>query len=62
MIVRRYPKNIFAVYIRNVVEKNVAVTQGLLASIEQSGIHTCLFVDNEEAMQHSERIGLIDLV
>ena len=59
MIVRRYPKNIFAVYIRNVVEKNVAVTQGLLNSIEQSGIHTCLFIDNEEAMQHSQQIGLI---
>ena len=60
MIARRYPRNIFAVYIRNVVSKNVAVTQGLLNSIGQSGIHTCFFVDNEEAIKHSQEIGLID--
>ena len=60
MIARRYPQKIFAVYIRNVVKKNVAVTQRLLASIQQGGIHTCLFASNEEAIKHSQTIGLIE--
>ncbi|MEO6722172.1 MAG: App1 family protein [Ferruginibacter sp.] len=62
MIARRYPQKIFAVYIRNVVQKNVAVTERLLASMQQGGIHTCLFKSNEEAISHSQKIGLIEAV
>jgi phosphatidate phosphatase APP1 len=59
IIARKHPQNIFAVYIRNVVKKNVAVTTGLLDSMKQAGIHTCLFTTNEEAIKHSQSIGLI---
>ena len=56
----KHPEKIFAVYIRNVVEKNVAPTTQLLERIEKKGILTCLFTNNEEAILHSKKIGLIN--
>lgn len=60
MICEKHPEKIFAVYIRNVVEKNVPSTKQLFRSIEAKGIFTCLFTNNEDAIQHSIKIGLID--
>ncbi|MET4081224.1 phosphatidate phosphatase APP1 [Pedobacter sp. UYP30] len=58
-IVQRYPKNIMAVYIRNVRLSKAESTLELLDKIETLGISTCLFTKSEEAMAHSKKIGLI---
>lgn len=58
-IAKRHPERIFAVYIRNVVEKNAEKTRELMANIESKGIATCLFTSNLEAIKHSQEIGLI---
>ncbi len=60
MICDKHPEKIFAVYIRNVVEKNVSATKQLLSDIESKGIFTCLFTNNEIAIRHSIKIGLIN--
>lgn len=61
-IANKYPKNIEAIYIRNVVEKNHEATLALLASVEIKGVKTCLFNDSAEAIAHSKSIGLINLI
>ena len=58
-IVERYPKNIMAVYIRNVRLSKAENTLKLLDGIQKRGISTCLFIKSEEAMSHSKKIGLI---
>ncbi|MEP7110007.1 MAG: phosphatase domain-containing protein [Ferruginibacter sp.] len=60
MICEKHPEKIFAVYIRSVIEKKVPATKELLSNIEKSGIFTCLFTNNEEAIIHSKKIGLIN--
>lgn len=55
----KHPEKIHAVYIRNVVEKNIPATKQLLDSIKKHGIHTCIFTTNLEAIHHSKEIGLI---
>jgi len=59
-IVEKYPKNIEAVYIRNIRPEKTAETQVLLEKIEGKGVRTCLFKHSEEAIKHSKAIGLID--
>ncbi|SEB21780.1 App1 family protein [Pedobacter hartonius] len=56
----KYPKNIEAIYIRNIRPERAAHTQQVLAQAEQQQIHTCLFSDSQEAIDHSVRIGLIN--
>lgn len=56
-LAEKYSHRIFAVYIRNVREN--ATTAGYLRSMEQKGIHTCLFNESSEAILHSKKIGLI---
>ncbi|RZM23670.1 MAG: DUF2183 domain-containing protein [Pedobacter sp.] len=58
-IAEKYPKNIQAVYIRNIRRQKELPARELLARIEAKGIATCLFIDNQEAIEHSKRIGLI---
>jgi phosphatidate phosphatase APP1 len=58
-IAEKYPKNISAVYIRNVRKEKESETRSLLARIEAQDVRTCLFNDSEEAMEHSKSIGLI---
>lgn len=58
-IAQKYPKNIFAIYIRNVRKKNEAETLKLLSQVQQFGIYTCLFQDSDEAFAHSKKIQLI---
>jgi phosphatidate phosphatase APP1 len=55
----KYPQQIFAVYIRNIVPKNGPVTQEVLARVREKGVETCLFNDSAEAIEHSRKIGLI---
>ena len=58
-IAEKFPKNIAAVYIRNVRPKNEQHTLNLLKKIEQHQIKTCLFNKSSEAITHSKQIGLI---
>ncbi|WP_244215256.1 App1 family protein [Pedobacter miscanthi] len=58
-IVEKYPKNIEAVYIRNIRPQNTEETKLLLAKVENKGVSACLFNNSEEAIQHSKAIGLI---
>ena len=55
----KYADRIFAVYIRNVVPTHQEQTKALLHQIEQMGIHTLLFKESSEAIEHSKSIGLI---
>ncbi|MCZ4243522.1 App1 family protein [Pedobacter punctiformis] len=58
-IVEKYPKNIEAVYIRNIRPEKLKETEALLNKIEAQNVETCLFINSEEAIAHSKRIGLI---
>jgi phosphatidate phosphatase APP1 len=58
-IAEKYPKNIEAVYIRNVRIENEDLANEFLERIAAKGIHTCLFKSSKEAIQHSKSIGLI---
>lgn len=58
-IAEKYPKNLAAVYIRNVRPSRQAETESLLLKIEQQQIETCLFLHSDEAIAHSKQIGLI---
>lgn len=60
-IALRYPKNIEAIYIRNIRPERTAYTEALLAKVEELHIHTCLFTDSQQAIDHSAGIGLISL-
>jgi hypothetical protein len=50
---------ILAVYIRNIRPENEMTTRSILEKPELQGIHTCLSADNFEAIQHSQKTGLI---
>jgi phosphatidate phosphatase APP1 len=58
-IVTKFPKRIFAIYIRNVRPEKVAVTNELLQIAQQQGVHTLLFKHTSEAKIHSEMVGLL---
>jgi phosphatidate phosphatase APP1 len=58
-LAEKYADRIHAVYIRNVSEKNEALSKQLLQSLTERGIHTILFSDSNEAIAHSKKIGLI---
>lgn len=58
-IVEKYPKNIEAVYIRNIRPEKGAETSALLKKVEDNGVRACLFNNSEEAIKHSKFIGLI---
>lgn len=58
-IVERYPKNIKAVYIRNVRKSRFEATKSLLEDINDQNISTCLFNHTCEAQKHAEEIGLL---
>lgn len=58
-IVNKYPQKIFAVYIRNIHGDNEHPARELLAGIEKQHVHTCLYTDNEQAIEHAKKIGLI---
>ncbi|RNL49587.1 App1 family protein [Pedobacter jejuensis] len=59
MIAEKYPDNIKAVYIRNIRPEKEVETKELLQKIENQNVHTCLYKNSEEAIEHSKSIGLI---
>ncbi len=58
-IAAKYPAQVKAIYIRNIVPKNVEQTLEMLKQAELNGISTCLFQNSQEALRHAEHIGLI---
>ena len=54
-----YPERIHAIYIRNVKGRKAAITRQLFDQLTSFGVHTCLFDDNQEAIEHAISIGLI---
>ncbi len=58
-IAKRYPKNIEAIYIRNIRKKREVETLNLLEEARLAGIQTCLFNSSAEAIAHSRAVGLI---
>jgi phosphatidate phosphatase APP1 len=58
-IVSHFPKQIHAVYIRDVYEKNHKKAADVLFKIESSGVPCCFFKHSSEAILHSKKIGLI---
>ncbi|MEJ2884091.1 App1 family protein [Pedobacter sp. GR22-6] len=58
-IAEKYPKNIEAVYIRNVRKEMEGPAKEFLDRIAAKNISTCLFNSSAEAIAHSKSIGLI---
>lgn len=58
-IVSHFPKQIHAVYIRDVYAKNKEKAADVLEKIESKGVPCCFFTHSEDAILHSRKIGLI---
>lgn len=58
-IVKQFPKQIHAVYIRDVFQRNYEKVRDLLNTIEATGIPCLLFKESKDAILHSVKIGLI---
>jgi len=58
-IVQHYPKQVHAVYIRDVFQRNYEKVREVLNRIEASGVACLLFKHSDEAILHSVKIGLI---
>ena len=57
-IVKIFPKNIKAIYIRQTSRSKKSKTQKIIKNIESMDVATCYFKRSEEATAHSERIGI----
>lgn len=60
-IASKYPKNIAAVYIRNIRPEKEQATVEILKKVEKQEIPICLFNHSQDAIDHSIKIGLIVL-
>lgn len=58
-IVKHYSKQVHAVYIRDVFERNYEKVREVLNGIEAAGVPCLLFKNSEDAILHSVKIGLI---
>lgn len=58
-IVSHFPKQIHAVYIRDVYAKNKDKAADVLHKIESKGVPCCFFEHSSDAILHSRKIGLI---
>jgi phosphatidate phosphatase APP1 len=58
-VVKHFPKQVHAVYIRDVFERNFEKVRDLLNKIEATGVPCCLFKESKDAILHSVKIGLI---
>ena len=59
-VVKHFPKQVRAVYIRDVYKKNKQKTAETLTAIESEGVPCCFFEHSSEALEHSRSIGLIN--
>jgi phosphatidate phosphatase APP1 len=58
-VVNHFPKQIHAVYIRDIYKKNQQKVKDVLFKIEAAGVPCCFFKHSSEAIMHSSKIGLI---
>ncbi|WP_373512110.1 App1 family protein [Persicitalea sp.] len=58
-IVKIYPKNILAIYIRQTEKSKKSAVKEVIANIEELGVNTCYFEHSSEAISHSVRAGII---
>ncbi|HZH67047.1 MAG TPA: phosphatase domain-containing protein [Flavisolibacter sp.] len=58
-IVKHYPTQVHAVYIRDVFERNYGKVKEVLSKIEATGTPCLLFKESKDAILHSVKIGLI---
>jgi phosphatidate phosphatase APP1 len=58
-IVKHFPNQVHAVYIRDVFERNYEKVREVLNKIEAAGIPCLLFKESKDAILHSVKIGLI---
>ncbi len=61
-LTEKYPDRIYAIYIRNVNKTKAAATQSLLDEIGSKNIHTCFFKHSSEAIAHSAKTRLTDML
>ncbi|WP_121355326.1 App1 family protein [Flavisolibacter nicotianae] len=59
-VVKHFPKQVHAVYIRDVFERNYQKVKDVLTKIEAAGVPCLFFKHSEEAILHSVKIGLVD--
>jgi phosphatidate phosphatase APP1 len=58
-VVKHFPKQVHAVYIRDVYQKNFEKVKDVLHTIEAAGVPCLFFRHSKEAILHSVKIGLI---
>jgi phosphatidate phosphatase APP1 len=58
-VVKHFPKQVHAVYIRDVHQKTYEKVKEVLQSMEAAGVPCLFFKHSEEAILHSVKIGLI---
>ncbi|MCM5663154.1 App1 family protein [Galbibacter mesophilus] len=58
-IVKYFPKNVAAIYIRQTGKKQKEKTLEALESVSSFHVATCYFRDSSEAIEHSKKIGLL---
>jgi phosphatidate phosphatase APP1 len=58
-VVKHFPKQIHAVYIRDIYQQNFEKVKDVLFKIESAGVPCCFFKHSSEAILHSKKIGLI---
>ncbi|MEO6916455.1 MAG: phosphatase domain-containing protein [Chitinophagaceae bacterium] len=59
-LAKNYPTRVFAVYIRNIDNRNEQHTREILSGLDSLNVFTCFFSINEEAIDHARKIKLID--
>ena len=60
-VVEHFPEKIYAVYLRRVKAANEFAVKEIITRIEEAGVACCYFEHSSEAIEHSQRIGLISL-
>ncbi|WGK65705.1 App1 family protein [Croceiramulus getboli] len=58
-LVARFPKNIKAVYIRQTEKTENKSTRAHVERMEALGVAVCYFRESEQAMEHSQSVGLL---
>jgi phosphatidate phosphatase APP1 len=58
-VVKHFPKQVHAVYIRDVYKRNYEKVKEVLQKIEDAGVSCCFFQNSMDAILHSKKINLI---
>ena len=58
-IVKYFPENVEAIYIRQTKSKQNSKTVKMLQEVEAFKIPTCYFEHSSKAIEHSKKIGLL---